>query len=322
MRLALSFVFCASAAAAEPLTVYVPEYFGTEWGPTPAIKAAFEETCGCGEVEFVAAEVLTRLRLEGGRTAADVVMGLNTDVAAQARELGIFAPHGLDTRDMSLPIEWTDEVFFPFNWGYTAFVYDTDVVSDPPESFAELLQAEDLRIVIQDPRSSISGLALAYWVNAVFGDGAADAWVALEPNILTVTKGWSESYGLFTSGEADMVMSYTTSPAYHISEEGDDTKVAAIFQEGHYFMAELVAKVADTDQPELADAFLEFVLSPAFQEIIPEGNWSYPAKLPKDDWPEVFRNLPEPEKALFYTEEEAAALRDEVIETWRSALTR
>ena len=46
---------------------------------------------------------------------------------------------------------------------------------------------------------------------------------------MTVTPGWSEAYGLFTSGEADMVLSFTTSPAYHIIAEGDETKAAAIF---------------------------------------------------------------------------------------------
>ncbi len=56
----------------------------------------------------------------------------------------------------------------------------------------------------------------------VFGDGAADAWAALAPRIVTVTQGWSEAYGLFLDGEADMVLSYTTSPAYHIAVEDDD----------------------------------------------------------------------------------------------------
>jgi hypothetical protein len=33
---------------------------------------------------------------------------------------------------------------------------------------------------------------------------------------VTVTKGWSEAYGLFLKGESDLVLSYTTSPAYHM----------------------------------------------------------------------------------------------------------
>ena len=49
-------------------------------------------------------------------------------------------------------------------------------------------------------------------------------WAGLADNIVTVTPGWSEAYGLFLEGEADMVLSYTTSPAYHLIAEEDATK--------------------------------------------------------------------------------------------------
>jgi thiamine transport system substrate-binding protein len=219
-----------------------------------------------------------------------------------------------------LPIVWADEVFLPFNWSHTAFIYNTTKLSEPPASFEELLNASDeLKIVIQDPRSSISGLALMLWVKAIYGDMAGEAFAKLAPKVLTVTKGWSESYGMFTSGEADMVLSYSTSPAYHIIAEGDVTKKAAIFPEGHYFLTELAAKVKTTDQPELADRFLAFILSETFQEMIPTANWSFPAKLPRDKMPEGFAELEMPETALFYTEDQAAALRDETLEEWLSA---
>ena len=188
-------------------------------------------------------------------------------------------------------------------------------------SLTELAES-DLKIVIQDPRTSISGLALVLWVQAVYGEEAEAAWAKLAPKIVTVTKGWSESYGLFTEGEADMVLSYTTSPAYHIIAEEDLTKKAAIFPEGHYFMVELSAKVAGTDQPELADAFLAFTLSEPFQSMIATGNWSIPAALPREGWPEGFQALDLPEKVLFYNETEAAALRDTAIEAWRRALSQ
>ena len=159
-------------------------------------------------------------------------------------------------------------------------------------------------------------------MKAVYGEQAEAVWQKLAPKILTVTKGWSESYGLFSDGEADMVLSYTTSPAYHILAENDLTKKAAIFPEGHYFMVELAAKIASTDVPDLADAFLAFIMTDQFQNIIPEGNWSLPAALPKSQWPQAFQDLPLPEKVLFYSEEEAANLRKETIEEWRRALSK
>ena len=134
-------------------------------------------------------------------------------------------------------------MFLPYDYGYFAFVYNSERLPDPPTSLRQLIEDEQgPTLLIQDPRTSISGLALVLWVQAVYGDRSGEVWEALAPNILTVTKDWSTSYGLFTDGEADMVLSYTTSPAYHMFAEEDFTKKAAIFPEGHYFRVETVGK--------------------------------------------------------------------------------
>ncbi len=303
------------------LTVYAGESITSEWGPGPKIEEGFESFCAC-DLRFVTGDELSRILMEGERTQADIVFGLNTDVTARARASGLFAPHGQNTTGLSLPIAWTDEIFLPYNWGETAFVYDETRLDNPPESFADLLEApDDLKIVIQDPRSSASGLALLLWVKAVYGEDAPQAWAKLAPKVLTVTRGWSESYGMFTEGEADMVLSYTTSPAYHIAAEDDPTKKAAIFPEGHYFMAEVAAQVRTTDQPELAQQFMDWILTADFQATIPLANWSLPAKLPQDDWPQVMRDLPRPDKTLFYSEDEAEALRQPALDEWLRAFS-
>ena len=309
-------------ADAPVLTVYAPDYFASEWGPGPSIEAAFEKECNC-DLQFKTGDVLSRIILEGARSEADVVIGLNTDVTKKARETGLFAAHGQDNSQLTLPLTWTDQVFLPFNYGHTAFVYNAEKLREAPQSFDALIHSnDDLKVIIQDPRSSISGLALVLWVKAVFGEEAENVWEKLAPKILTVTKGWSEAYGLFTEGEADMVLSYTTSPAYHIVAEGDLSKKAAIFPEGHYLMVELAAKLKGTDNPELADAFLAFIMTDTFQNLIPEGNWSLPAALEVSEWPQAFQDLPLPEKVLFYSEEEAATLRGVAIEEWRRALSK
>ena len=309
-------------ADAPVLTVYAPDYFASEWGPGPSIEAAFEKECNC-DLQFKTGDVLSRIILEGARSEADVVIGLNTDVTKKARETGLFAAHGQDNSQLTLPLIWTDQVFLPFNYGHTAFVYNAAKLREAPQSFDALIHSnDDLKVIIQDPRSSISGLALVLWVKAVFGEEAENVWEKLAPKILTVTKGWSEAYGLFTEGEADMVLSYTTSPVYHIVAEGDLTKKAAIFPEGHYPMVELAAKLKGTDNPELADAFLAFIMTDTFQNLIPEGNWSLPAALEVSEWPKAFQELPLPEKVLFYSEEEAATLRGVAIEEWRRALSK
>lgn len=303
------------------LTVYAGDYIASEWGPGPKIEEGFEAFCNC-DLTFVTGDILPRILMEGEGTKADIVFGLNTDVTARARASGLFAPHGQDTSDLSLPVEWSDDIFLPYNWGETAFIYDETRLENPPASFQELLDApDDLKIVIQDPRSSISGLALLLWVKSVYGEDAQSAWEKLAPKVLTVTKGWSESYGMFTDGEADMVLSYTTSPAYHIAAEDDLTKKAAIFPEGHYFMAELAAQVKSTDQPELAQQFMDWILTEDFQQTVPLANWSLPSKLPQDQWPQVMRDLPRPEKTLFYSEDKAEALREPALNEWLRAFS-
>ncbi|MFK7761885.1 MAG: thiamine ABC transporter substrate binding subunit [Roseobacter sp.] len=321
--IAAGVILATQAGADTPvLTIYAGDYFTSEWGPGPIIETEFEKFCDC-DLQWSTGDLLPRLLLEEERTKADVVIGLTSDVTARARATGLFAPHGQDNAALTLPIDWTDDTFLPFNYGHTAFIYNAETMSEPPTSFKALLALpDDVKIVIQDPRTSISGLALVLWVQAVYGDQSSEVWESLSDNILTVTKDWSASYGLFTDGEADMVLSYTTSPAYHMFAEEDFTKKAAIFPEGHYFMVETVAKIADTDQSELADSFMAYVMSRDFQAMIPTANWSLPSALPQSDWPEGWNQLHLPEKVLFYSEEEAADLQVQAIETWRATLSQ
>ncbi len=319
-------LLAATASHAEDapvLTVYTYDSFVSDWGPGPAVKDAFEATCGC-TLEFVAAgdgaALLSRLRLEGERTEADIVLGLDTNLVAAARATGLFAPHAVEGAEFDLPIAWSDDVFLPYDWGYFAFVHNADL-AEVPSDFRALADS-DVSIVIQDPRSSTPGLGLLLWVKSAYGDEAGAIWAGLADNVVTVTPGWSESYGLFLEGEADMVLSYTTSPAYHLIAEEDAGKAAAPFDEGHYMQIEVAAKIASTDQPDLADAFLAFMLDDGFQSVIPTTNWMYPAVTPEAGLPDGFETLIAPDRALIYPSDEAAALRDAALEEWLTALSR
>ena len=319
----LSTIAGGALAQTPVLTVYTYDSFNTEWGPGPAVELAFEETCGC-DLQFTAtgdgAAILSRLRLEGARSDADVVLGLDTNLTAAAVEAGLMAEHGGAPDTLTLPVAWDDPYFLPFDWGYFAFVHRSDM-ENVPDSF-EALAASDTRIVIQDPRSSTPGLSLLMWVQNAYGDDTARIWEGLSDNIVTVTPGWSEAYGLFLDGEVDMVLSYTTSPAYHLIAEEDAGYAAAAFSEGHYMQIEVAGILATADNPDLAQSFLDFMLTPAFQEIIPTTNWMYPSALPADALPDGFETLIQPETALIFPADEAAALRDDALATWQAALSR
>ena len=317
-------IFAVAPARAETLTVYTYDSFVAEWGPGPAIAEAWRQRCGC-ELEWVAvgdaALLLARLRLEGDNSPADVVLGLDTNLMAEARAEGLVQDHGLELPELSLPIPWDDPAFVPFDWGYFAVVYDSATLARPPATLAALTSGEaEPQLIVQDPRSSTPGLGLMLWLKAVYGDDAAAAWQRLSARVLTVTKGWSEAYGLFLAGEAPMVLSYTTSPAYHRMVEDEDRYRALIFPEGHYMQVEVAALAAHSARPDLARDFLAFVLTPAFQDVIPTGNWMYPALAPQEGLPQAFRELTRPPRALLLDADLVAQNRRAWTQEWLEAM--
>jgi thiamine transport system substrate-binding protein len=325
LALALGAAGAAAQAEKPKLTVYTYDSFAGEYGPGAKIKERFEATCGC-TLDYVATDdagtLLARLKLEGSSTSADVVLGLDTNLMADARDSGLFAPHGVDTGKLDLPVDWSDDTFIPFDWGWFAFVYDSTRLKNPPKSFDELVDAADgPTLVIEDPRTSTPGLGLLLWVREVYGERASEVWEKLKPRIVTVTRGWSEAYGLFLEGEADMVLSYTTSPAYHISAENETKYKAAVFSEGHAMQVEVAGIVASSKNHELAKEFLSFMVGDAFQSAIPEGNWMYPAKLPAEGLPPSFADLGKPPQSFMTAPEKVQAERRTWIDEWLAAMS-
>jgi len=309
------------AAEKEKLTVYTYSSFASDWGPGPKIEAAFEATCGC-DLEFVALDdgvsVLNRLRLEGKRSPADILLGLDTNLITTAKKTGLLSEHGIALNAVNLPNGWDDQTFVPFDYGYFAFIYNKNKLSHPPTSLKELVQRDDISVVYQDPRTSTPGLGFMLWMKTVFGDQASEAWKQLAKKTVTVTKGWSEAYNMFLEGEADMVLSYSTSPAYHIIAEGKQQYVAANFSEGHYTQTEVAAIVKSSQHKKLATSFMNFMLSDAFQSNIATGNWMYPVtnvRLPAE-----FSQLTVPAKSLSLTNEEVAKNRKSWIKEWLTAV--
>ncbi|GAL27455.1 thiamin ABC transporter substrate-binding component [Vibrio variabilis] len=324
VALATTLLATSHLAAADTLTVYTYDSFASDWGPGPAIEKAFEAQCGC-DLNFVALDdgvsILNRLRLEGSSTQADVVLGLDNNLMSEAKKSGLLDKHNADLSSVSLPNGWSNDIFVPFDYGYFAFVYNKEKVANPPKSLKELVeQRDDLKVIYQDPRTSTPGQGLLLWMKSVYGDDSSAAWQQLAKKTVTVTKGWSEAYSMFLEGESELVLSYTTSPAYHIIAEQDNRFVAADFAEGHYTQVEVAAKVAGSKNQKLADEFMQFIVSDGFQSNIPTGNWMYPVVDSK--LPEGFENLTIPAKALSFSPDEVASNRKAWIREWQAALIK
>ncbi|WP_377278685.1 thiamine ABC transporter substrate binding subunit [Rhizobium sp. R86522] len=312
-------------AAGKTLTVYTYESFVSEWGPGPKVKEAFEQTCDC-TVNFVGVAdgvaLLTRLKLEGETSKADVVLGLDTNLVEEAKQTGLFEAHGVDAANVQVPGGFSNDVFLPYDYGHFAVIYDTEVIKTPPTSLKDLVEGDPAqKIVIQDPRTSTPGLGLLLWVKSVYGDQAPEAWAKLKDRVLTVTPGWSEAYGLFTKGEAPMVLSYTTSPAYHMVAEETDRYQAAEFSEGHYIQIEVAGLLKTAPEKELARQFLTFMLQPGFQDTIPTNNWMMPVAATSEPLPDAFGKLVQPKTTFLMDPAEVAANRQAWIDEWLKAMT-
>lgn len=306
------------------LTVYTYDSFSADWGPGPAVKKAFEADCNC-ELKYVTLEdgvsLLNRLRMEGKNSKADIVLGLDNNLLDAATQTSLFAKSGVPTSGITVPGGWKNDTFVPFDYGYFAFVYDKNKLKNPPKSLKELVESpQKWRVIYEDPRTSTPGLGLLLWMQKVYGDKAPEAWQKLAAKTVTVTKGWSEAYGLFLKGESDLVLSYTTSPAYHIIEEKKENYAAADFAEGHYLQVEVAARTTASKQPQLAEKFLKFMLTPAFQQKMPTGNWMYPAT--DVTLPDGFSGLIKPQTTLEYTPQQVATERQNWINAWQRAVSQ
>lgn len=305
------------------LTVYTYSSFTSSWGPGPLLKEAFEAVCDC-TLKYVSSDdgvsLLNRLRLEADRTRADIVMGLDDMLMPQAKQLGLVQQHHLDLTDIPLKpaLDWNDRHFVPFDYGFFAFIYDRNHIEQPAASMAELLSS-NASVIYQDPRTSTPGQGLMHWIQLLYKDEAANVWRQLSENTVTVTKGWSEAYAMFLQGEADYVLSYTTSPAYHQLVEENDQYAAATFSEGHLAQIEVAAVSAFSQQPELARRFLSFLLEIETQSIIAQNNWMLPVRSDVE-LPDAFNSAER--VALSLSPEEAEQNRREWLRVWRSAASR
>ncbi|WP_138987597.1 thiamine ABC transporter substrate binding subunit [Neptunomonas concharum] len=309
----------ATTLHAADLTIYTYDSFVSEWGPGPKLETAFEQECQC-DIEFIAVEdgvsILNRARIEQARTKADVLLGLDNSLTEITREAKLTQPHNISLDPISAHLNGQDDTFVPFDYGYFSFIYDSEKIQQPATSLKALIESE-ASVIYQDPRTSTPGQGLMLWVKAVYGDEAPSAWKQLASHTVTVTKGWWEAYSMFLKGDADYVLSYNTSPAYHQVAEQKNQYKAARFSEGHIVQTEVAAISAYAQNPALAQQFLTFLISPKAQSIIPVTNWMLPV-IDDVTLPEAFDSLIKP-KTIGFTAEQIAKQRQQWIREWRAS---
>ena len=285
------------------ITIYTYDSFNSEWGPGPIVFKRFEKQCGC-KLKVVSAgdsgAVLNRVILETTNPKADVLLGLNNSELEKSFSYDLWEPYRsplLEQVPEDLRLDKKNRVT-PFDYGFIAFVYNSKKIKNPPQSLQDLIDPKyRKKIVIENPKTSSPGLSMLHWTIAVFGEeDYLDYWKKLQPNLLSVTDGWSAAYGMFTKGEVPIVLSYVTSPAYHLEYEKTERYRAAIFKDGHYRQIEFAGIVRGTKRIKRAREFIDFMLSEEFQNTIPLTNWMFPI-IQYQPLPDSFRIAPIPKSA-------------------------
>jgi thiamine transport system substrate-binding protein len=328
--LSLTFIIpllsCSPQKASEPdqvLVIYAYDSFASKWGPAPVVIPLFEEATGI-KVELIAAgdagQVLARVIDEKKSPKADVIIGIDNHLlpkAIQAEVLEPYKPAGASgiSPELVLDEQWR---LTPYDWGTFAIIWDSEKLAVPPTSLEDLTSsAFNKKLILMDPRTSTPGLGFLAWTMAVYGDTLADYWKRLAPSVLAMAPGWDTGYGLFTRGEAPLVLSYTTSPAYHAEYETAGRYRALEFPEGHPVQIEGAGIVKDAKNRKAAEAFLDFMLGPDFQNAIPLTNWMYPV-IATTELPGSFTHAPKPVKTLLVDPQSLQGLDRQALDAFSS----
>jgi len=265
------------------LTVWTYDSFISEWGPAAQIAEAFTKTYGI-KLRFVSkgdgGALLSSLMDPTKMPNADVVIGLDNNQLEKALASGLFTPlklKNIGQIQKNLLIDPSNRLI-PFDYGQFAFIWDSQSGIEPPASLEDLTNPKyRKKIIIMDPRTSTPGLGFLAWTEAVYGNGWEGYWKRLAPSVLAMTPSWDTGYGLFTKGEAPLVLSYSTSPAYHKAYENTERYKSLQFKEGHPAQIELAGVLATSRNRESAQKFIDFLISSECQAFLPETQWMFPA---------------------------------------------
>ena len=323
--LAICSIFAQSASEKtgqdqKTLTVYAYDTFCGDWGAASAVIPAFEEATGI-KVNLVSAgaaiEVINKVRLEGEKTQCDVILGITDDVADKAYDLleSYNSPY-IETIDPKLVFDPQNRLI-PYDYGSFAFVYDTQAGIELPTCLMDLTKEEYKgKVILIDPRTSSVGTGLLMWTYNALGEDWIRWWKTMSKNALTTASGWSSGYGLFTEGEAPIVISYTTSPVYHVMWEDTTRYQALLFTDGHEATIEAAGIVKGTKHREEAQAFIDFLLTAA-QIDLANANSMYPVN-GSIELPAAYDYAPVPEKIFTGSSE----LVSQLVAQWTEQIVK
>lgn len=296
------------------LTIYV--YGSLDWLRKEVIPS-FEKKYNC-KVEIDSSfndtgDMISKILLEKSNPKADVVMGVTPSNIGKLKKENILKTYlSKNVKNIKKESVIFDKEGYitPFDYGAIAVLYN-------PEKIESLVKFEDLwkydkKLIIQDPRTSSTGLDFLIWTVGLYGENWKTQWKNLKKGVLTATSGWNEAFAKFESGEAPMMISYATDPAYSFENYASLKYKVFIPEEGAYVQIEGAGILKGTKNFELASKFIDFTLTEDFQKEIPLNQWMFPVTGVK--LPDSFEYAVNPEKIVETPSEIYSNINDYISE--------
>jgi thiamine transport system substrate-binding protein len=263
--------------------------------------------------------------------------GVDNTFLSRALDSGIYEPYNspslsqipdqykLDPQNRALPVDFGD----------VCLNYDKKYFSDkglnPPQSLEDLTKPEyKSLLVVENPATSSPGLAFLLTTIAHFGENNyLNYWKALVQNDVKVDNGWENAYytdfsGSSGHGPRPVVLSYDSSPAFEVIYANppiSEPPTAAIVADGTCFrQIEFVGILKETKHLDLAQKWIDFMLSPAFQEDMPLQMFVFPINQNAKLDPVFKKYLALPKTTANISPQEIAAKRDQWIQNWTSTV--
>jgi thiamine transport system substrate-binding protein len=327
-----------SEATVQTLRVMTHDSFAV----SESVLAAFEAENNA-KVQFVKSgdtgTALNKAILSKDNPLADVFYGVDNTFLSRALDEGIFESYKspllaaipdafeLDPEQGALPVDYGDVCL---NYD-KAFFAQRNLA--PPQDLDDLLKPEyKSLLVVQNPATSSPGLAFLLATIGTYGEaGYLDFWGGLVENDVLVVNDWETAYYTEFSGSAGkgprpIVVSYSSSPAFELiyaEKPIEEPPTAALVSPGACFrQIEFVGILAGAKNRNLAEKWVDFMLSAPFQEDMPQQMFVFPVN-PQARLGEVFTKfLPTPEQTAVVAPQDIAAHRQAWLKAWTDKVLR
>jgi len=254
----------------------------------------YEEDNNC-KIEFTSFEnshfLFEAIKLN---PSPDVIFGIDNIVYAVEDIDSLFVPYspvGFQKINRDLIFDKTNRLI-PVAYGNLAFIFNQDEIEDPPYTFGIMQDGfYKNKLLFPDPRTSSLGKAFLLWSISTFGEnGYSHFWRSIKENIHTITPSWDECYNMFLAEEAPIVLGYSTIPLYHILNDSTTNISSVIPSEGGYRIIEAAGIFHLTQNIDLSQKFIDFLLSPEFQNSLIENTMTIPSTI--EDLPSILIDFP------------------------------